>query len=102
MDLSGASITFTAEHFDAIMNEGWHAHEWTVTGWWKSLPWRDGRAIQHALQQFAEGLLEDTDGTLRLPRPIWTNEALAQAFLMLGMLDKVTVDRPGFHAEASR
>lgn len=100
--LSGVSFDLRAFHWDAIMDEGRHEHTWTLTAWWPSEPWRDGRALRHALQVVAEGLApKDAAGARVLPSRLWSGEAIAGA--ILGLLTpppaRVDVSRPGFHVE---
>lgn len=102
MNLSGVSVTFEAEHLDPILGEGWHAHAFTVTIWRNSEPWTDGRAALVALTEFLRVIAPHDGSGRRLPPDLWSNEAIARAALVIGNVVKVTVDRPGFHAEAWR
>jgi hypothetical protein len=105
MNLSGASVLFTADHFDAELSEGWHEHTWKVTVWWSATPWRDGRAMAAALRTALESFISLEDGRRRIPAALWSNEALARVLRPLANVEKITVDRepssdrPGFHAE---
>jgi hypothetical protein len=105
MNLSGVSFDLQAFHTDPIMDEGEHVHTWTITAWWPSDPWRDGRALAHALSVVCEGLAPFGAGDMReyrkLPPDLWSGEALAEA--VMGLLTpaplRVNVSRPGFHVE---
>lgn len=99
VNLSGASIEFTAQHFDALLNEGWHEHVWTITAWWLSEPFRDGRSVRAALLSLMESCVVIDGGQRRLPPHMWSNEEICRAVGTLANVVKVTVDRPGFHAE---
>lgn len=100
MNLSGASVQFTAHHFDAVLEEGWHEHTWTVTVWWPMVPWRDGRSMREGLAATLESFITlDDEGRRCLPVALWSNEALARQLRPLANIAKINVDRPGFHAE---
>lgn len=105
MNLSGVSYELQAFHIDPIMDEGEHVHTWTITAWWPSEPWRDGRALQHALSVVAEGLAPFGTGDMReyrkLPAELWSGEAIAAAVMSLltPAPARVDVSRPGFHVE---
>lgn len=72
MDLSWATERLTAFHTDPIMDEGRHSHEWKVSVFWPSTPFRDGRAIKVALGALLAGW-QGKD----LPAELWSSEALA-------------------------
>jgi hypothetical protein len=100
MNLSGVSITFTALHFDPILDEGWHVHEFTVTAWRKSEPWSDGRSAYGALDTLLLILAPvNANGVRELSSEMWNNESIARACCALVNVVKVNVDRTGFHAE---
>lgn len=105
INLSGVSCALQAFHVDPIMDEGEHVHTWTITAWWPSEPWRDGRALRHALNTVVEGLAPLRTGEMRwyrqLPPELWSGEALSEA--MMALLTpapvRVDIDRTGFHVE---
>ncbi len=94
--LTGVSASFTATHTDPHLGEGTHEHTWTVTAWFPSEPFRDGRALRAGLVT----MLSAWDGG-HLPPELWSGEALAAAIMHL-LVNCVGVDvsRPeGFHAK---
>jgi hypothetical protein len=100
ISLSGVSFDLTAHHVDPIMDEGRHLHVWTITAWWPSEPWRDGRALRHSLRVVCEGLAPENEHFFReLPAELWSGEAIAAAVMEVLMPPpvRVDVDRPGFH-----
>ncbi len=100
--MSGASVsvTFTARHLDPILDEGWHEHEWTVTAWRKPEPWTDGRSARGALDTLLKSIAPvAADGVRELPPELWSNEAIAQAVLVLCNVTRVSVSREGFGVE---
>lgn len=102
MNLSGVSCELQAFHTDPIMDEGEHWHVWTIVAWWPSEPWRDGRALAHALTVVAEGLAPYGANDARwLPKELWSGEAIAAAVMSLltPAPTRVDVHRPGFHVE---
>lgn len=105
MNLSGVSYNLQAFHTDPIMDEGRHVHTWTITAWWPSEPWRDGRALGHALRVVCEGLAPFGQDDMReyreLPAELWSGEAIAAAVMALLTPAPIRVDvsRPGFHVE---
>jgi len=82
------------------MNEGLHAHVWTVTAYWRSENFRDGRMLKGALRTLLDAL-PDADGIL--PPELWSGEAIAQRVLLLAECVGVSVVRPeGFEAWVSK
>lgn len=95
-NLSGVTELLTAKHRDLIMDEGLHAHTWSVTAYYPSEPFRDGRAIKAALRTLLDAL-PDSAGVL--PEDIWSGEAIIQRVLVLANIVGASVTRPeGFEA----
>ena len=81
------------------MNKGLHAHVWTVTAYWRSENFRDGRMLKGALRTLLDAL-PDADGIL--PPELWSGEAIAQRVLLLTECVGASVTRPeGFKAWAA-
>lgn len=100
MNLSGASIDFTAYHLDVNLDEGWHEHTWSITVWWPMEPFRDGRTSREALRSVMESVVQiDGEGRRCLPPEFWSNEALCRLLSILANVVKITIDRPGFRVE---
>lgn len=95
---AGASVEITAFHTDLHMNEGRHSHTWTVTIWRDAQSWFDLRSLREAAKAVAASLVEGDD----LRPEFWSSEAIADAFLTIANVVRVTVDRPGFHIDFSR
>lgn len=94
--LTGVTELLTAKHCDPIMNEGLHCHVWTVTAYWRSDTFRDGRLLKAALRTLLDAL-PDADGIL--PPELWSGEAIAQRVLLLAECVGASVTRPeGFEA----
>jgi hypothetical protein len=92
-DLSWATAELDAWHTDPILSEGRHWHRWDVTVFWRSKPFRDGRAVRIALRETLEPLQE-----AELPADLWATEDIA-AFLLRVMAPDivgVSVAREGF------
>ena len=97
--ISGFSETLTAKHDDPTLGEGVHEHTWTVTLFYRSYPFRDGRALKAGLRIFLDALVIDGE----LPRELWSGEALAERLLMLEGVVGARVTRPeGYLAEVWR
>jgi hypothetical protein len=93
--ISGVTESLTANHVDQILSEGLHEHTWTVTAYFPSIPFRDGRALKLALREMLDAL--PSDGVL--PDHLWSGEQIAQAVLMLPWTIAVRVWRPeGYEA----
>jgi len=98
--LTGVTELLSAKHRDPIMNEGLHAHVWTVTAYWRSENFRDGRMLKGALRTLLDAL-PDADGIL--PPELWSGEAIAQRVLLLAECVGASVTRPeGFEAWVSQ
>jgi hypothetical protein len=98
--LTGVTELLSAKHYDPIMNEGLHAHVWTVTAYWRSENFRDGRMLKGALRTLLDAL-PDADGIL--PPELWSGEAIAQRVLLLAECVGASVTRPeGFEAWACK
>ena len=94
--LTGVTELLSAKHRDPIMNEGLHGHVWTVTAYWRSENFRDGRMLKGALRTLLDAL-PDADGIL--PPELWSGEAIAQRVLLLAECVGASVTRPeGFEA----
>lgn len=94
--LTGVTELLTAQHRDLILDEGLHAHAWTVTAYYPSEPLRDGRALKAALRTLLDAL-PDADGTL--PPELWAGEAIAARVMLLVGCVGASVTRPeGFEA----
>ena len=99
-NLTGVTELLTAKHNDPIFNEGLHGHVWTVTAYWRSETFRDGRMLKGALRTLLDAL-PDADGVL--PPELWSGEAIAQRVLLLAECVGASVTRPeGFEAWAHR
>lgn len=100
---SSVTIEFTARHFDAVLDEGWHLHDWKVTVWRAGEPWTDGRSARGALDTLLRTIApEAADGVRELPPHLWTNEAVGRAVMTLGNVTEVLVERDGFGARLRR
>ena len=86
----------TARHYDLILNEGLHGHTWTVTAYYPSKPFRDGRVLKAALRMLLDAL-PGPDGIL--PAELWAGEAIAERVMTLAGCVGVSVIRPeGYEA----
>lgn len=95
-NLTGVTELLSAKHTDLILNEGLHAHVWTVTAYWPSTPFRDGRALKLALRAVLDGM-PGPDGIM--PDELWTGEAMAGRVMAVLDCVGVSVVRPeGFEA----
>ncbi len=95
--LTGVSETLTAMHTDPTMKEGTHEHTWTVTVFYPSEPFRDGRALKDGLRVFLDAL--PRSGVLG--PDLWSGENIARAALILSNTVAVRVTRPeGYEAWA--
>jgi hypothetical protein len=98
--LTGVTELLSAKHHDPVMNEGLHSHVWTVTAYWRSENFRDGRMLKGALRTLLDAL-PDADGIL--PPELWSGEAIAQRVLLLAECVGASVTRPeGFEAWVSQ
>lgn len=75
---SGVTLQLMAQHVDPHMDEGEHAHVWSVTAFYPSEPFRDLRSQQAALAEVL-GVWQGTN----LPPELWSGEALATAVARL-------------------
>ena len=92
------SVDLQAWHTDPILGEGRHEHTWIVKAWFAADPFRDQRSLRASLS----AILDAWQGR-DLPPELWAAEDLAAAILQAhGNADciGVTIERPGFGAEA--
>ena len=95
-NLTGVTETLSAQHRDLILDEGLHAHVWSVTAYWPSKPFRDGRALKLSLRAVLDSM-PDADGIM--PDELWAGEAMAERVMALLDCVGVSVVRPeGFEA----
>lgn len=98
-NLTGVTELLRARHRDFILDEGLHEHVWTVTAYYPSKPFRDGRALKAALRALLDAL-PDADDVL--PPALWSGEAIADRVMILANCVGASVTRPeGFEAWAS-
>lgn len=90
MNLSWASISFDAYHFDYVGEEGWHEHAWCVTAYWPAHLELDCREVQKLMWAKVAELV--CEGRF-IGRGL--NEDVAESFLNLELIVRVAVDREG-------
>lgn len=74
-----------AFHTDPILDEGRHRHAWRVRLYFEARPFRDGRALQKALEEY----LAPFQGRDLHPE-MWATESLAETILLtLGTGDPI-------------